>query len=293
MRINLPTNDFSFFKFLSGTLILLTALIFPFFTAYSYIIPLMVGRAHTLGAWLGMWRAGKLNWIYVTWMIALTVSISYWGLALSTIATLTFVTNLFFTFHFLFDEFYLQEEQHTLGNVLSMLSPFVLLYIFLIGGFFASPIPFALYLAIAGTFLVVEMIYLEEMNWFFFHSKILTLFVLISIYLGKPSWNIIGILLIFHYFFWFIYPVHRLHKSRPEERNGFIMILLLLVGTSIYFSFTRSSYGPEILEVTLRTFLIGTLIHILGTAPFGYFFGLPRQKRQLKAHDIVPSPQTS
>ena len=278
MKINLPTDTFSFFKFASGTIFLIIALFSPLVAIYSFFVALTVGRAHGLGAWLAMWRAGKLNWKYVSWMTVIILMTSFWGLKLVSSTTLLFVTYFFFAIHFFFDEFDLQEETRTMRNILSGISPLLLVCLFLIQGFLGIHIPLPVFVAIAMTFVALEMIHLQEVNWFFLHTKILAAFILASMYLGSSAKNILDIFLVFHYFFWFAYPVYKLHKYKPAERDGFIMMLVLLIGAGIYFATTRSSYGPDVLQFSIRIFMVGTLIHIFSTAPFGYMFGLPKPK---------------
>ena len=278
MKINLPTNTFSFFKFVSGTLFLIVALFSPLVAIYSFFVALTVGRAHGLGAWLAMWRSGKLNWMYVSWMTIIILLTSFWGLKIASSVTLLFVTYMFFAFHFFFDEFDLQEETRSIGNILSGISPLLLICLFLIKGFFAVSVPINFFVALAVTLLALELIHLKEMNWFFLNTKVLTVFILLSMYLGASAKNILDIFLVFHYFFWFIYPIYRLHKYRPQERDGFIMMLVLLIGAGIYFASTQRTYGPDVLEFSIRIFMVGTLVHIFSTAPFGYVFGLPRPK---------------
>lgn len=78
----------------------------------------------------------------------------------------------------------------------------------------------------------------------------------------------------FHYFFWFVYPVYKLHKYKRSERDGFIMLLVILLGTSFYLAITNSHFSPEILQVGIKTFLVATIVHILSTAPFAGALGL-------------------
>ncbi len=278
MKLSLPTNTFSFFKFITGTIFLALATLFHSIAGYSFIIALAVGKAHSLGAWIAMWRAGKLNWKYIWWMFTISIIVAFWGLkVVSSLELLSFVTYTLFSFHFLFDEFDLQEEERSFSNILSSLSPSLLMFLFILQDFLKLTLPLNIFVAIALTFFIVELIFIHTINWFFLHTKILSLFILIAIATHVSSGSVLSVFLIFHYSFWFIYPVYKLHKYRPEERDNFIMILILIVSTSVYFALTRNSYGGDVFNLAVRAFLIGTIIHILSTAPFAYFLGLPKK----------------
>lgn len=278
MKINLATNNFSFFKVLSGTLLLGGAFFSPFVVAgYSLIVALIVGKAHALGAWLAMWRAGKFNWIYVSAMCLITVVVTFWG-SLASLPVLNFVTYILFAFHFFFDEFDLQEEKRSGHNALAGISPFLLSFLYLVKDYYHLAFPSEIFILLASILLLAELVFVKEINWFFIQTKLLTFFILGSIFSGVPANSILSILLVYHYFFWFVYPVYKLHKYKREERDGLIMILLLIIAASVFAS-SRSSYSPEFMDFSIRVFLIGTIIHIFSTAPFGYLFALPRPQR--------------
>ncbi len=283
MRIHLPRNNFSFFKIISGTLFLFLAASFPLLAGLSFLGALAVGRAHSLGAWLGMWRAGKFTPKYIVWMILLTLVVSFWGFTLVSFTVLSFVTFVLFTLHFIFDEFELQEEKRSFVNILSSLNPTILVLLFLVTDFLKlwHLVGFSFFISLALMLLAVEMINLKEINWFFVQTKVLTLYILYAIFAGISSSAVLGVFLMFHYFFWFIYPVYKLHKYKREERDGFIMILLILVSSSVYFAVTRFSYVDEVFNLVVKAFLVGTIIHVLSTAPFAYLFGLPKSKSYL------------
>ncbi len=279
MVVNLPLNSFSFFKVFVGT-------VFLFFTLFSgviensaIIITLAIGKAHLLGAWLAMWRSNKLNWRYAIWMTILIICISFWGITSDpSMHLLGLVTYLFFTFHFFFDEFDLQETTRTLSNVIVSISPAFIVLLLLLNDFLALGIHNITFYSIALVFLFIEFIYVREITWFIIHMKFLLVFVLTAIYFGIPANIILNTFLVFHYLFWFIYPVYKLHKYKREDRDGLIIILLLLVATSVYFAPAIKSYGVETLNLAQRIFLVGTIVHVLSTAPFGYLFGLPKPK---------------
>ncbi len=278
MHIDLPKNNFAFFKFIAGSLFLMAVISYNSIALYSFFIALAVGRAHSLGAWIAMWRSGKLNWKYITSMFLVSIAVSYWGLNMvPNLQILSFITSLLFCFHFFFDEFDLQEEERSWENILPSLSPAILISILLTKDYLHFNVPLNTFYVIAGGLLLIEIIHTKRIGWFFLHTKILTLFTLVAVALHMNAQGILATFLIFHYFFWFLYPIYKLHKYKPTERDSFVMILLLVVSTSLYFSITKNDYSDEVMQLTIRAFLIGTIIHVLATAPFGYLFGLPRK----------------
>jgi hypothetical protein len=69
--------------------------------------------------------------------------------------------------------------------------------------------------------------------------------------------------------------VYKLHKyNKKEERDGLVMILLLMTSTGLYFSIAGENFGERFQELATKSFYIATIIHVLSTAPFGNFFGL-------------------
>ncbi len=277
MQVNLQLGNFSFFKFIFGTFLLSLALFFPVFL-YITLVVIVVGKAHSLGAWLSMWRAGKLNNKYFIWLVFIIVSVSYLGVKVLSVAVLSFVTYLLFSFHFIYDEFDLQEEKRVLGNIISGFLPLLLLFLYLINFFyFNNFLNINSIIGIVTTYVFLEILYVKEINWFFINSKILTLFVVLSFLFNINPINILNVFALYHYVFWFIYPVYKLHKYKREERDGFIMILfiIMLVSTFVYSSVI---WGNGDSQDAVRLFLIGTLVHVLSTAPFGYLIGLPKSK---------------
>ncbi len=275
MEIYLPTNNFSFLKILLGIPILTSAFFFPILV-YIPIIILILGKAHSLGAWIAIWKSGKFNWIYLFWLSFFTISISVWGIKASSVVTLSFISFILFAFHFVFDEFDLQEEQRTLGNALSGVTPFALTFLFLLHDFAFIHLTTNFFLFITATLIFIEMFFLQKITWFFVQSKLLTLFILVSFILGSGVTSVLYIFLISHYLFWFIYPVYKLHKYRRSERDGFIMLLLVIVLMSVFVYSTLIWNIPDNDDFAIRTFFVATILHILTTAPFGYLFGLPK-----------------
>jgi hypothetical protein len=275
MRVLLPLDTFSFFKFIISFFILLFALLFPVVGIITLVI-LIVGRAHTLGAWMAMWRAGKLTWEYLFWVVVIMAAFSYWGFAVASLEVFGFVAYALFAIHFMFDEFDLQEEKRTHGNILSSLTPFFLTIILLISQFTSTVVPMVILVSIAFAAAVIELLFVKEINWFFFHTKVLTIFILGAASASLSAAFILNVFLLSHYLFWFIYPVYKLHKYKREERDSFIMMLLIIVGLSIFIYSSKIWGGEENIELTQRSFYLASIVHVLLTAPFGYLFGLPR-----------------
>jgi hypothetical protein len=262
-------------------LVAVTAL--PVSGSFLYLLAIMVGKIHTVGAWIGMWKAGKLTKKYVAWMFVLTLLVSYWGTTMVSLPLLALIANLMFLFHFLFDEYDIQEESRNKLNLISGMTPGVLGSIFLLSDYFnfKDVFFFEIYGIIFIAFLLIELLYVKQIGWFFVQSKIFSMFILFAIFTEMKSGVAFLIFLIYHYIFWFIYPVYKLHKYKREERDGFIFILLLM--SLLLMSFSMFYYGSvgilenkDMFEIAVKIFLIGTIVHILATAPFGYWFGLPR-----------------
>lgn len=288
MKVNLPFRDFSFFKVVSGFFILAAAVAFPI-VRYISIVVLIVGKAHSFGAWVAMWRAGKFNWKFVTWGVFSAVAISYWAFKLVSLPTLALVAFCLFAFHFIFDEFDLQGEEKTKTNVLLSLSPFLLSIVYLLSEYFHFPVTFLQYLSIAGALLILELIYVSEINWFVIRTKMLEGFILLSIYIGLGATSVMFIFLIDHYFFWLVYPVYRLHKYNRPERDGFIMMLIIIVILSVFiFSggvpWTASPFGATFADyiIAQKVFFISSIAHIVTTPPFSYLFGVSKPRKYAK-----------
>ena len=188
------------------------------------------------------------------------------------------MTYLLFSFHFLYDEFVLQQEERILSNLFSALAPFGLITLYLLSEFFNLHTAFGTFLLIGATALVLEALYVREVNWFIIQTKLLSIFILSSIYLRISPYSVVNVFIISHYFFWFIYPVYKLHKYKPSERDGLIIVLLILAVSSLYSSTTSVTAVNQLgsLDIFTRLFFTGTIIHIFTTAPFAYFMGMPK-----------------
>lgn len=280
MKIALPIKSFSFYKTLFGSLFLVFSLFSPTVAAFSFLLALVVGRAHSIGAWVAMWRSSRLSWRYVLSMFVLMVAVSYVGFQVWDFKTLSFFTYLLFAFHFIFDEFTVsgEESDTSAASFLSSVNALALLSFFLLRDFYFPEIPLAVVFIFCGMLLLIEIFYTKEVGWFFIQNKVLLFFIISSYLLNFKAGAILAVLLIFHYLFWFAYPVYKLHKYKREERDGFVMLLIIIVGTSFYFAVTKSSFSPIVLELATKSFLIGTIVHILSTAPFAPLFGLKPSK---------------
>lgn len=279
MKIALPTNEFSFYRLLTECLFFVGVLIFPAIIIFTFSISLILGRVHGVGAWVSMWRAGKLNWTYVTWMFLFSISISYWGLMIAPYFTLSLITYFLFAFHFYYDEFELQGPEQVVPSAIQSVGPFIIAILYLFAQYYKLPIGFETYLLIAVAQLCIELFFVRVINWFFVQMKVLTIFTLAAIALNITATAILGVFLIAHYIFWFVYPVYKLNKYRPAERDGFIMMMALLIATSFFYTFMYSAVNTGQAEtIIFRVFMVGTIVHIISTPPFGYLFGLTKPK---------------
>ncbi len=277
MKVTLPLKSFSFFKVVTSVFILVIALLFPVVGLVSLVI-LVVGRAHTLGAWLAMWKSGKLTWYYLFSTVGVIAGLSFWGFTVAKMEHLAFLAYALFSFHFLFDEFDLQEEKRKGGNIFSSMPPAVSLFLILLSEYIHVNVSlFAIAILLLSLF-AIELMFIKEINWFFINAKILTVFIIIAHFMGFSAAAILNIFLLSHYLFWFILPVYKLHKYRREERDGFIMMLCIVMALSIFIYSSKIWGGMENIDVSLRSFYIASLVHVLLTAPFGYVFGLPRSR---------------
>lgn len=274
MKVDLPLKSFSFVKVAVGAFYLLLSVLAPVIAFYSFFIALAVGRAHGVGAWIGMWRAKRITWKYVTWVAAISMIVSYWGMQMISTEYLIFFTTFLFAFHFFYDEYELQEQKLVFSNFFAGLTPLVIVWAHLINAYYKLGISITTLALLTVVLLLVEAIYTTEINWFFIQSKIHTLFIWAAILTGLPIQHISGLLLTFHYFFWFVYPVYKLHKYKPDERDGLVMILILITLSSLYFAITKNNYSLEAYTVAVKVFMVGTIIHILATAPFAELLGL-------------------
>jgi hypothetical protein len=101
MKVNLPISGFAPFKVITALLFLTSFFFFKNFMMWLVLItPPVVGKAHALGAWIGMWRAGKLNWEYVSYILIFLSFFTYMGLKVWTLGEITLFTSLLFTVHF-------------------------------------------------------------------------------------------------------------------------------------------------------------------------------------------------
>lgn len=283
MQIDLKPTGFPFFKVVLSFIYLLWAVFLPVGWFISIIL-IFFSKIHTLGAFMAMWRAKRLTWVYVFWMSILFVIISYLGVNVLSIYTMSLVTFAMFAFHFIYDEYELQEEKRTYENVILMLCPLVLMYMVLFQDYFPVKIDFTVFLLTTLFFLVLEALYIRKINWIFISSKVLVLFFLATAYFGYSYTYIYYNVLMIHYFFWLAFPIYKLNKYVPEERDDFIMMFVLLVMMSAFVYSTAiwpkgADAPPEILQ---RTFYIASIVHFLSTAPFGYFFGLRKKKYDQK-----------
>jgi len=245
---------------------------------YTAII-LVVGKAHSLGAWIAIWRAKKMNWLYALSTFFIVIALSYWAVVLASIWLVALVGYVLFAFHFLYDEFDLDKGNTSIINILLSSVPLILINLQILNDFFQLGFSFSIFVTVFIFSLLIDIVLVKIIDWHYLSSKALSIFALVSVYFGLGSVFTIYTLLIFHYFFWFAYPVYKLHKYNREERDGFIMILLIIMVMSVFIYSASIWGGDKAFETSVRTFFVASIAHILTTAPFGYLIGLPRSKK--------------
>jgi len=279
MKVKLPMVGFAPFKILMGVIFLLSFLLLKeTMSVLAAFISVAVGKAHSMGAWVAMWRAGKLNAKYIAWVLFFIALFTYVGVFVWSLTTLSVFTAIIFLIHFLFDEYILQEEKKTFENLISPIAIFIMFNIYVLEYLNVISFDFTVYLGLVALTFLLELIFVREITWQHINMKILMAFFIFAIYSNLGPMVFTLSILMWHYFFWFIYPVYKLHIYKREERNGFIFILLLLVATSMFIASDPTFQTDQIKEYYARYFNIITIVHVLSTAPFGFLFGLPYAK---------------
>ena len=148
---------------------------------------------------------------------------------------------------------------------------------------------FHFYVFIFLATLLLELIFNKEVNWFFVNMKIIQVFLLVCIFMSFKWLTFLGIILVWHYLFWIFFPVYKLHKYKRDERDGFILMLIILFATNIFYVSTNAYLHDVTREYLFRYFNIITIVHVLGTSPFGYYFGLLKPKYQVWLYESLPS----
>lgn len=264
------------FRWWKTTLLSLVLFVSLFMRDLAYIpwIILIVGKAHSLGAWMSMWRADKLNWKFFSYICIVTATVSFWAIKLTSLWTLSLIAYSLFAVHFLYDEFNLTKDSKPRTSY-GLISIGLLIPVFLTSFFklnLPATIPFGIF--IVGT--IMEIFTKKGQDQTYINSKLIQIFILIASTMNYGVYFIMNTFLIFHYLFWFIYPVQKLHLNNPKERDGLIMMLALIMLSSVFIYSVRIWGIPEPYEVGLRIFFIATISHILTTAPFAYYFGLSK-----------------
>lgn len=280
MEHNLNIRTFGFFKIITGFLILSTFFVArEFMMILSIFLPVTIGKAHSLGAWMGMWRAGMLNKLYIFSMVLLTICITYLGIFVFPLWFLTLITSALFLIHFILDEYELQGESFGRRAIFLPISFLTISILALLVRNEFLNVPFWFYLVCYLVFSVAHYFFNRKITWNQINLNLVNIFLLIFIYRGVDPYYFVGMILLWHYFFWFIYPVYKLHKYKREERDGFIFILILIILSSVFLAFKNNLLTPEVKEYSIRYFDVITIVHILGTTPFGHLFGLPKKKK--------------
>ncbi len=246
---------------------------------FSLMVGLIIGKAHALGAWFSMYLSNKLNYRYVLSMILIAIlfAILFFGF-IDSVSSVFFVAQIFFIFHFFFDEFDLQEEKRTTTKVFLVSVPTMLLLFFLIIDFFNINFiyNFEIFFVSLVMFSIISF-FIKEINWFFTHVVILYLFIFFSLVYVHSASSILILFAVYHYFFWFVYPINKLYKNKKIEKlDSLINFLLIVLVFFLFFEIFNVYLSDDAIDFTMRLFSLGTVIHVLSTAPFGYLFGLPK-----------------
>lgn len=278
MNIELPLKNFAAIKVISGLFILALGVIYPM-TVFVTLAILAVGKAHSVGAYLGMWRAGKLNTKLVTWIAFVTIVVSYLGVMVLDFRMLWLFSILIFVFHFIYDEIELQQANYSLKEVFVFAPPFLLLASHVYLDFTSSSYPILVLVAGFLCLTLIEFFFISTINWSYIQAKILSVFALSAMYFGLSAEYTVSITLLYHYLYWFIFPTYKLYKHKREEVAGFVMILFIITLTSVFIYSTRVWAVQDVSdELAMRSFFIASTIHVLTTAPFAYLFGLSKPK---------------
>lgn len=268
MKIYLPVNSFYFFKILFGTIILFLSIFFSV-PGIIYLLVLSIGVPHAIGSYLGMWRAGKLNYRLCIWILSIVIFVSYWGMTIASYEILWLVAGLLFAFHFLFDEPELQWPEKKIEDIWLVIPSFLLFSFCILSDYFNVVLQKNYLVIFIIGIIIVDILFTKKINWFFIQSKILLLYL---VYVTVSKISIHDVFVIFsmlHYIFWFIYPVYKLHKYKREERDGFILILLIVTVSLVFWqSFMIWFAFDSLKDVILRSFLVAIIAHVLTTAPF-------------------------
>ncbi len=274
MSISLFTNKVAAFKVIGSFLFFSFALFAPVAALMVFIV-LALGRAHSVGAWFGMWRSQRLTIKYLFSSALIMAVVGYWGFKMAPLHVLIFVSTVIFIFHFFFDEADFYKKEKLEGSLFSSAVPFLLITVYLFSSFLHLPIPPYYYYVAACVVFLYEIIKMKAFTWHFIQTKIVTIFILVCIGTQKGADFVSMAFLMYHYVFWFIYPVYQLHKHKPDERDGFIAILLLMVISSVLVYSGRTwDVSASLSEIVLRSFYIASTVHVFTTAPFATFLGL-------------------
>jgi hypothetical protein len=225
-----------------------------------------------------MWRAGKLNVEYVLYVTLFIVYFTYLGLFQLTFLELSLLATILFIIHFVYDEYDLQEEKRINQTVVLVVPTAVLIIMYYLEGLGLASITSSFFYIFFMLSSLLEIYFYRKINWFYLNLKVIQVFLLFFFYFNLDTKLYLNTILSWHYLFWFVFPVYKLHKHNREDRDNLIILLLILILTSIFYMLNIGLLNEEMQDFFGRYFSIVTIVHILSTAPFGYFFGLPKPK---------------
>lgn len=271
-------NLFNLYKTLAIVTLFMSVLLYPQVSIPLFVVAMVFARAHAFGAWFSMWRAKRINWMYVIGVFVMTFILSYAVMRLGSYELWIYITSVLFFAHYFIDEYIFQNKKIIKGNVLFGFIPFVTVVLLFTVNLFQVNISYWAIAAIDVLLLGLLFIQSKKISKEFLICLLYTSFFWATSLIHMQMLHIFGILLVIHYGAWFVYPVLKLHIYRRDERDEFIMMIILILSTSIYYTVTANEYSAVLFELGVKWFLIFTLVHVLSSAPFGYIIGLKKSE---------------
>ncbi len=232
---------------------------------------IVLGQGHFIAAYLYRWKAGKIGAAYITRYIlifvALIASYEYYRYDFE----LEIITALYFTVHFLVDERYLKGGT-PLPKGLLLLLPFFLL-------FMGYVLDYRLHLGMSRPLVLVSLVislatvaafiarrFVDGILLLYFQILYLLLVAVYPIHDTLPLNYLIGSIVLFHYFNWYLHYALRYSADRRKFRSYvYDMLFVNALVLSAYFFFRAND--ESIFRYFFRPsyFYIWTLMHLVFT----------------------------
>lgn len=269
-------HTFSFYKTsLLGVTLILASI--PFLAFPIQVLMFFMVNGHFFGALYSIWKSKKFTLLYGISLCLIAIFSFILGFKILPVTVLIFTAHILFFIHFFYDEYFLQGESPSFSNLISICTPSILYAIFLINDFYKFDMAFSEFVLLAAAFLLLELIYTKTFSWFLIYTKFLTVFLLYAIAIGESVFFVSRAFLLFHYLFWFVYPVYKLRAAKPSSAlNLGVIVAVLTFVTGTVFLTKIFLIDGTITQVSIQYFQVLSMIHILTTAPFGYLFGLQK-----------------